>query len=321
LPPRYTFGGKVIKIIMWKTVFILIILMTFASCISAQRQKTLKPVEPKQDSTIMSVTYDVYYQRVLEVPKKEKDIMRLDIGTHSSQYVSPINEWIKENGFIPGSPNSYNNPYTRQGYTSMRNWVFKNTPKQGYQYFTHDPGWISTRDRTDSLFTWILLEGDSIVCDYPCKKAQTTFRGRTWTVWYTLDLPYSDGPWKFCGLPGLVLHAYESEGYFRFNCIGIEKGDGHEIKLRTPKSGVLDVYTHERAAELMMLEQWDMFAFHNAISPAIFSNTTILYIKDPQGKVYKPGELSPQTAILYEKFPGVNVKKKYPQKKKASKKK
>ena len=59
----------------------------------------------------------------------------------------------------------------------------------------------------------------------------------------------------------------------------------------------------------MMLEQWDMFAFHNAISPAIFSNTTILYIKDPQGKVYKPGELSPQTAILYEKFPGVNVKK------------
>ena len=70
-----------------------------------------------------------------------------------------------------------------------------------------------------------------------------------------------------------------------------------------------------------MLEQWDMFAFHNAISPAIFSNTTILYIKDPQGKVYKPGELSPQTAILYEKFPGVNVKKKYPQKKKASKKK
>jgi hypothetical protein len=37
--------------------------------------------------------------------------------------------------------------------------------------------------------------------------------------------------------------------------------------------------------------------------------------------VYKPGELSPQTAILYEKFPGVNVKKKYPPKKKPATKK
>ena len=84
-------------------------------CVSAQRQKGKKTAEPKQDETILSVTYDCYFQRVLEVKKREKDLMRLDIGKHSSQFVSPINEWIKENGFIPGSPNSYNNPYTRQG--------------------------------------------------------------------------------------------------------------------------------------------------------------------------------------------------------------
>ena len=301
---------------IFQLIIVLLLQGMFACCTSAQPQKAKRAEKsdgPKEDSTILSVTYDVYYQRVMEVPKQEKDIMRLDIGTHSSQFVSPINEWLKETG----APTISECPYIKQGYTAMKNWVFKNTPKQGYQYFTHDPGWISTRDRTDSLFTWELMEGDTTVCEYPCKKAQTTFRGRTWTVWYTLDLPYSDGPWKFCGLPGLVLHAYESEGYFRFNCIGIEEGDGHEIKLRTPKSGVLDVYSHERAAELMMLEQWDQFAFHEQILPLPGRMSSII---SPEGKIYKPGEWPPQTAILFEKFPEVNIKKKYPRKRSQTKK-
>lgn len=65
-------------------------------------------------------------------------------------------------------------------------------------------------------FDWELIDRDSLVCSYPCKKARTTFRGRYWTVWYTLDLPYSDGPWKLGGLPGLILKAEESEGDFAF---------------------------------------------------------------------------------------------------------
>lgn len=283
--------------------------------VNAQPKQTDKKMSlQKPDKTVLSVTYECFYQKVLEVKKQEKDIMRLDIGRHSSQFVSPILEWIKKNKYVPGSPNSRRHPYQNYGGT-LRFEVFKNTPKQGYQYFIHDPGLIATRDKTEGLFTWELLKGDSIVSHYPCKKARTTFRGRTWTVWYTLDLPYSDGPWKFCGLPGLILYAWESEGYLRFKCIGIEKGDGHEIKLRTPKSGILDVYSHERAAELMMLEQWDMFKFLETITPSDFTNVRVTQIKTPDGKVYRPGEMKPKTAILYEKYPGINLKKDYPRNK------
>lgn len=183
-------------------------------------------VDAQSDVTKLSVTYECFYQKVLEVKKQEKDIMRLDIGQHSSQFVSPILEWIKKNKYVPGSPNSRRHPYQKYDGT-LRFEVFKNTPKQGYQYFIHDPGLIATRDKTEGLFTWELLKSDSIVCHYPCHKAQTTFRGRTWTVWYALDLPYNDGPWKLCGLPGLILHAQDSTRQFIFDCIGIEKGDGH----------------------------------------------------------------------------------------------
>jgi hypothetical protein len=175
--------------------------------------------------------------------------------------------------------------------------------------FIHMPGWVSCREKMEGLFGWQLQDGDSIVCSYPCHKAVTTFRGRTWTVWYTLDLPYSDGPWKFCGLPGLVLHAYDSEGKFRFNCIGIEKGDGHEIKMKMPRSGVIDTYMPERVAEIMMLEYWDRSAHLSQITGLVAKVTGM---RDAMGNEIK---LIPQTRILYEKFPGINMKKKYPRKK------
>ena len=298
---------------MKKIILLLLMTMLFMAGVDAQQNnKKVKAAESKLDETILSVTYDVFYQKFEEEPKIEKDLMRLDIGEHSSQYVSVRLEYVSKhkNDIIA---KKIKIPY--EGYTTLRDEVYKNTPKSGYIQFVHMPGWVSCRDKIDRLFEWKLLEGDSVVCEYPCHKAVTTFRGRTWTVWYTLDLPYSDGPWKFCGLPGLVLHAYDSDGYFRFNCIGIEKGDGHEIKMKTPSSGVIDTVMPERVAEIMMLEYWDPSA-HFSQMTGMSGRVTRMW--DPQGNEVK---IVPKTRILYEKFPGVNVKKKYPQKKSSTKKK
>ena len=297
---------------MKKIILLLLMTMLFMAGVDAQQNnKKVKAAESKLDETILSVTYDVFYQKFEEEPKIEKDLMRLDIGEHSSQYVSVRLEYVSKhkNDIIA---KKIKIPY--EGYTTLRDEVYKNTPKSGYIQFVHMPGWVSCRDKIDRLFEWKLLEGDSVVCEYPSHKAVTTFRGRTWTVWYTLDLPYSDGPWKFCGLPGLVLHAYDSDGYFRFNCIGIEKGDGHEIKMKTPSSGVIDTVMPERVAEIMMLEYWDPSA-HLSQMTGISGQVTRMW--DPQGNEVK---IVPKTRILYEKFPGVNVKKKYPQKKSSTKK-
>ena len=255
----------------------------------------------QSDVTKLSVTYEVHYQKVEEVAKREKDLMRLDIGEHSSQYVSVKLEFVsKHKDDIMAK--RIKNPYA--GYATLHDEVFKNTPNEGYMRFVHMPGWVSCREKIEGLFDWQLQDGDSIVCGYPCHKAITTFRGRTWTVWYTLDLPYSDGPWKFCGLPGLVLYAYESEDKFRFNCIGIEKGDGHEIKMKMPKSGFIKTFMPERVAEIMMLECWDPSAHLSQIT-GMAARVTRMW--DAQGNEVK---ISPQTRILYEKFPGINIKKK-----------
>ena len=68
----------------------------------------------------------------------------------------------------------------------------------------------------------ILAENDSVL-SYLCSKAECQFKGRTWTAWFTAEIPVSEGPWKLCGLPGLILKAEDSEGHYSFTAAGMEQ--------------------------------------------------------------------------------------------------
>lgn len=41
--------------------------------------------------------------------------------------------------------------------------------------------------------------------EYNTQKATTDFGGRQWTAWFCTDVPFQDGPYKFSGLPGLIV--------------------------------------------------------------------------------------------------------------------
>ena len=56
-----------------------------------------------------------------------------------------------------------------------------------------------------------------------CQKAVTNYKGRIWEAWFSKDYPVSDGPYKFSGLPGLVVNIKDSEGQHIFNLIQIKK--------------------------------------------------------------------------------------------------
>ncbi len=69
---------------------------------------------------------------------------------------------------------------------------------------------------------WELTDGTKEILGYECHKATARWRGRDWTAWYS-DIPFSDGPWKFTGLPGLILGLEDATGEHRFQAIGIKK--------------------------------------------------------------------------------------------------
>lgn len=41
--------------------------------------------------------------------------------------------------------------------------------------------------------------------EFNTQKAETNFAGRKWIAWFTSDIPFQDGPYKFHGLPGLIV--------------------------------------------------------------------------------------------------------------------
>lgn len=74
-----------------------------------------------------------------------------------------------------------------------------------------------------SEMTWTIGENTKNILGYDCTEATTDYHGRTWTAWFTPDIPISDGPWKFHGLPGLILEVSEPSGLYTFTAEGLEK--------------------------------------------------------------------------------------------------
>lgn len=73
----------------------------------------------------------------------------------------------------------------------------------------------------DSLFLmkWKITKESKQILGYKCKSATTTFRGRSYTAFYTEKIPIPDGPWKFGGLPGLILEIYSHDGICKWKAI------------------------------------------------------------------------------------------------------
>lgn len=69
----------------------------------------------------------------------------------------------------------------------------------------------------DRPLDWKILSETTKIGEYKVQKAETDFGGRKWTAWFTTDLPYQDGPYKFTGLPGLVVKAEDSQGDYSFD--------------------------------------------------------------------------------------------------------
>lgn len=73
------------------------------------------------------------------------------------------------------------------------------------------------------LQKWTLHNDTKKVKDFTCQKATTIFRGREYTAWYTTDISIMGGPWKFDGLPGLILEVASNDKRLVIEAYKIEK--------------------------------------------------------------------------------------------------
>ena len=69
----------------------------------------------------------------------------------------------------------------------------------------------------DRTFGWKILPETVTIGNYKAQKATTNFAGRTWNAWFTTEVPFQDGPYKFSGLPGLIVKVEDETGDYSFD--------------------------------------------------------------------------------------------------------
>ncbi|WP_343686733.1 GLPGLI family protein [Chryseobacterium gleum] len=70
-----------------------------------------------------------------------------------------------------------------------------------------------------TIKNWKLVDESKVISTIMCKKAEVTFKGRNWIAWYAPEIPLPYGPYKFSGLPGLIVKITDDKGDFDFELI------------------------------------------------------------------------------------------------------
>lgn len=108
-----------------------------------------------------------------------------------------------------------------------------------------DNKYIITEDQPQ--IDWQLHEDVKMIEGYEAQKATAFFGGRFYTAWFTPDIPFSYGPWKLQGLPGLILEARDSKNEVVFEFRGFQMiPEGELIKIALPQSFKFRKVTHEQ---------------------------------------------------------------------------
>lgn len=113
----------------------------------------------------------------------------------------------------------------REVYKDLNNeFVYSN-----YNILNHN---FYVKDKIEPL-KWTLLDSTETILNYNCQIAKTKFRGRTYLASFTKEIASSNGPWKFQGLPGLILKVisindlYEK---FEIECVEISTNSNNNIE-------------------------------------------------------------------------------------------
>ena len=244
---------------MKKLVFIsgIIIVCLLPVALNAQIPMGISPMGTTKtepiDDVLFTVQYDVKMMLdTLNPDKITEESMVLKVGNRSSSFYSYtrfvtdslLGEQIKKTGRAMIRRESSEN-MGRITYT-----IYKNYPA----------GKVTTLDKIvmnrfrceedNEVPAWELLPDTMTIISYSCQKAVCNFKGRDYEVWFTPEIPRSEGPWKLHGLPGLILKAYDSQGHYMFECTGLTNknepllygADGYESVSRKNLNKIYERY-------------------------------------------------------------------------------
>lgn len=118
-------------------------------------------------------------------------------------------------------------------------------------------------------FDWKVSTEKAKIGEYNAQKATTSFAGRNWTAWFSTEIPFQDGPYKFSGLPGLIVKVEDDAKNYSWELKGNKK---------------IDNYSQESYSEKLM-KQFGQGKNNLEVSRDKFEQMYSAYKKDPFGSI------------------------------------
>tara|TARA_B100000945_G_scaffold165253_1_gene132555 strand:+ start:364 stop:1155 length:792 start_codon:yes stop_codon:yes gene_type:complete len=189
---------------------LLFILIFFSFRISAQGT-----IKEKFD---YEVIYKLSFKLDSTLVNPESEYMMLYMGKDYSYYISRAQNFEDE---IKVKGNSGSTP--QNALTNFHYQILKEI-KSDRLFYVHQIA--SDRfyfGQDKNIFNWQIETETKEIKGYKVQKAITNFAGRDYVAWFTPDVPISDGPYKFNGLPGLILEISDVENEWNFEFFGLKK--------------------------------------------------------------------------------------------------
>lgn len=173
----------------------LLLVIISGLCLKAQTHHFIYEVGTKKDSTKNDIS---------------KSYMILDINKEKSFYYSMdyyvLDSIYKKTGnMIFGG--------------RVSDYIIKDLESKNYTTYIFS-GFDSYKLKDNPIQKWIIKDETKIISGMKAQKAESSWAGRNWTAWFSTEIPFPEGPYKFNGLPGLILEVRDSQEYFSFKMIG-----------------------------------------------------------------------------------------------------
>jgi len=133
-----------------------------------------------------------------------------DIAMKNLKNESAIQEWMM-------------NPQNRPPTSRFLYKVYKNYPDGKITFTDYVLPNFFKYEEDKTVAKWTLLTDTATISGYTCQKATTSYGGRIWVAWFSIELPISDGPYKFGNLPGLIVKLHDTRHHYTFKMSSIER--------------------------------------------------------------------------------------------------
>jgi Protein of unknown function (Porph_ging). len=98
-------------------------------------------------------------------------------------------------------------------------------------YFDYINGFSNALLKYDEILelNWVIMPDTKIIREMECQLASTQYAGRVWNAWFCQNIPIFEGPYKFNGLPGLIVKITSDDYTWDFDLVNLNPNEIKKI--------------------------------------------------------------------------------------------